>query len=392
MSSRKSGLSSPDEQTLKLFVSKNYYYIETLAINNRNIYKVHDSNHRELVIKSIKKEDYREEEARILRNLDLKHVIKLENSFECENCHYLVFKYYPMTLKNYLNRRPSENSLKKWAMEICEVLMNLEKLDILHRDIKLENILLTEESENADIVLIDFGSSTDDILHSKSIHFTPKYVAPEVEREKRCTVKSDVWSFGKLLEEMFPSNSLPGLQEILSACLCINPEDRPNFIQLNSFEFLKELEPTKIIKPQFYNDFQESSKNLVPTEIIKTQIYNDFQDLSKKAARLFYLIDFSQPKVLQRIWLNSYKEPIKQSLRYLSQQMFKKFYDKCPKDHSNEGVLEEVKMKINQYEGGVEEFETLEQFYQIYKTSKHQSELDKELLKILEELLYNLAN
>ena len=73
---------------------------------------------------------------------------------------------------------------------------HLHDLNIAHRDLKLENILLSDNTEN--IKLIDFGLSKclPENTHTMTTRLgTPYYVSPEVlngSYDKRC----DLWSIG----------------------------------------------------------------------------------------------------------------------------------------------------------------------------------------------------
>ena len=66
---------------------------------------------------------------------------------------------------------------------------------IVHRDLKPENFLLKDESENADVKIIDFGLSKRGMNVMVSRVGTPYYVAPEVLTQNY-TSKCDVWSIG----------------------------------------------------------------------------------------------------------------------------------------------------------------------------------------------------
>ena len=68
---------------------------------------------------------------------------------------------------------------------------------IIHRDLKLENIILTNKSCNYKIKLADFGLSTSvDNIDLFRHCGTPGYVAPEVLLDKEYTTKADIFSTG----------------------------------------------------------------------------------------------------------------------------------------------------------------------------------------------------
>ena len=74
---------------------------------------------------------------------------------------------------------------------------------IVHRDIKLENILFIQE-ESLELKIIDFGSAALlDSAHNRSLYktriVTAYYVSPEIILKKDNIEKCDVWSCGVIL-------------------------------------------------------------------------------------------------------------------------------------------------------------------------------------------------
>ena len=68
---------------------------------------------------------------------------------------------------------------KKWLFQLAKTLQFLKKIRIMHRDLKLANIFLTEPTLNANIKLGDFGfSKAVENSLATSILGTPMYMAP----------------------------------------------------------------------------------------------------------------------------------------------------------------------------------------------------------------------
>lgn len=80
-------------------------------------------------------------------------------------------------------QRFSEVVAQRFMKQIADALKYLYLNNIIHRDLKLQNILLTEKSETAMIKLADFGLAkryeTDEDLFETACG-TPIYMAPEV--------------------------------------------------------------------------------------------------------------------------------------------------------------------------------------------------------------------
>ena len=69
---------------------------------------------------------------------------------------------------------------------------------IVHRDLKLENLLYYDDTENSKIMVADFGLSDWEVNLSAGapVCGTPGYLAPEVIAREACTTASDVWAIG----------------------------------------------------------------------------------------------------------------------------------------------------------------------------------------------------
>lgn len=96
-------------------------------------------------------------------------------------------------------RRLSEDESRKIFFQLVQAVEYLHSQNIIHRDIKLENVLFTDSK---DIKLIDFGFSTIAQNGKKLRVFcgTPSYMAPEIVRRMEYEGKPvDMWSLGILL-------------------------------------------------------------------------------------------------------------------------------------------------------------------------------------------------
>ena len=90
------------------------------------------------------------------------NVIELVESFEDEDYIYIVMKFEPAgNLGRYLRKQPllplNEEHLKKIFRQIASGVQTLHNQNIVHRDIKLGNIVMSDLSENACCRIIDFG-------------------------------------------------------------------------------------------------------------------------------------------------------------------------------------------------------------------------------------------
>ena len=113
--------------------------------------------------------------------------------------------------------RWSEEEVMRMFVQICLALNHVHEKNILHRDLKSQNIFLTSKGL---VKLGDFGiakvlDATDGQAQTQI--GTPYYLSPEICDSRPYGRKSDVWSLGCILFELislelpFQANSLPAL-------------------------------------------------------------------------------------------------------------------------------------------------------------------------------------
>ncbi|XP_038691742.1 LEAF RUST 10 DISEASE-RESISTANCE LOCUS RECEPTOR-LIKE PROTEIN KINASE-like 1.4 isoform X3 [Tripterygium wilfordii] len=157
-------------------------------------------------------------EVEILARLRHKNLVTL---YGCTSKHsrdlLLVYEYIPNgTVADHLLGKQTNSGLLSWpvrlsiAIETAEALAYLHELDVIHRDVKTNNILL---DNNFHVKVADFGLSRlfpTNVTHvSTAPQGTPGYVDPEYYRCYHLTDKSDVYSFGVVLIELI--SSLPAV-------------------------------------------------------------------------------------------------------------------------------------------------------------------------------------
>ena len=161
--------------------------------------------HREMSADSDQLERFRRE-ARAVAQLSHPHIVGVIDAGEDENRPYIVFEYVEgETLKDRirrLGRLPVDESLA-YAIEIARALGSAHAHDIVHRDVKPQNVLLDPEGSAK---VTDFGiarSLRDDGLTADGrVLGTTDYVSPEQALGHDVDGQSDIYSLGVVLYEM----------------------------------------------------------------------------------------------------------------------------------------------------------------------------------------------
>ena len=146
-----------------------------------------------------------EREINILKKVKHRNIVNMYKAINCKNSIYLIMEYIKgIELFSYVNqkKRLSEIEACQYYQQIISGIEYLEKLKIVHRDIKLENIII--ENKN-NIKIIDFGLSN--IYPQNNILFSscgsPCYAPPEMILGKNYTGSGiDIWSSGIVLFAM----------------------------------------------------------------------------------------------------------------------------------------------------------------------------------------------
>ncbi|KAK9527449.1 hypothetical protein VZT92_014009 [Zoarces viviparus] len=189
------------------------------------------------------------------------------------------------------------NSLKEeWIAYVCrEILRGLTHLHqhkVIHRDIKGQNVLLTE---NAEVKLVDFGVSAQldrTVGRRNTFIGTPYWMAPEViacdeNPDATYDFKSDLWSLGITAIEMaegapplcdmhpmralflIPRNPAPRLkskkwskkfQSFIDSCLLKSHSQRPSTEQLLKHPFIRDLPNERQVRIQLKDHIDRTKK------------------------------------------------------------------------------------------------------------------------------------
>ena len=146
------------------------------------------------------------EEVRIARQVSHPNVCRVYDIGECDGRMFLSMEYVDgEDLAASLRRigRPSEDRAIAIARQLCAALAAAHERGVVHRDLKPANIMLDGAGR---VRVMDFGIATvggGDLSHAG----TPAYMAPEQLEGHVATARSDIYSLGLVLYELFTGRS-----------------------------------------------------------------------------------------------------------------------------------------------------------------------------------------
>ena len=148
------------------------------------------------------------DEIEILKKLDHPDIVRIIESFNTRNSYILITEYCEEgELFDQVKNQLSETQIAVIFRQLLSGLAYLHSNNIVHRDLKLENILIHEIEKSKttgedlfNIKIIDFGTARifDKNNKPQSIVGSSYYIAPEVLRQKY-NKECDLWSVGVIL-------------------------------------------------------------------------------------------------------------------------------------------------------------------------------------------------
>jgi len=263
-------------------------------------------------------------ELKIHKSIDHENIVKFDHYFEdAQNVYILMELCYNQTLYELLKRRKrlTELEAQYYIYQLVKALQYLHNLKIIHRDLKLANLFL---SDNMQLKLGDFGLATKfefEGERKRSLCGTPNYIAPEIlEGKNGYSFEVDIWGIGIILYALiigkspfetnnaketykrikmknysFPQNekiSEPA-KELIQSILVLEPYKRPSLKEILDSDFMtmgvsipKTLSESTLACPPPINFIKQYIPNVGPDGII-------VNFLSKKPKKVVKLEDFS---------------------------------------------------------------------------------------------------
>lgn len=232
-----------------------------------------------------------QQEMQLLKSLNHPNIIGYRDSFIENNTYNIVMEYIDGgDLQQLIAKREdhlfTESEILSIFIQLVIALQYIHKNNIIHRDIKPQNIFLTRVGV---VKLGDFGISraldNSQDLASTQIG-TPFYLSPEIWTNAQYNSKTDIWSLGCVLYELcnlkrpfnardrnqlfiavinghyepIDSKFSKELSNLIDSMLQQNPEDRPSADQILLLPFIREHEIIMISD----NQLQLQTVNIIP--------------------------------------------------------------------------------------------------------------------------------
>ncbi|KAF5891541.1 serine/threonine-protein kinase Nek5-like, partial [Clarias magur] len=234
---------------------------------------------------STREREAAEKEVTLLSKMKHPNIVAFFQSFQERNSLYIVMEYCDggdLMKKITLQRgQPfKEEQIVDWFVQICLGLKHIHDRKVLHRDIKAQNIFLTQGGTK--VKLGDFGiarmlNNTTEM--ARTCVGTPYYISPEICENRPYNNKTDIWSLGCVLYELctlrhpFEGSSLKQLimkicrghytpvsqrystelRLLLSQLFKVSPRDRPSVTSLLKRPLLNK-HISKHLEPQFMEE------------------------------------------------------------------------------------------------------------------------------------------
>ncbi|XP_077255328.1 calcium/calmodulin-dependent protein kinase type II alpha chain-like [Temnothorax americanus] len=146
-----------------------------------------------------------EREARICRKLQHPNIVRLHDSIQEENFHYLVFDlvtggelFEDIVAREFYSEADASHCIQ----QILESVHHCHHNGVVHRDLKPENLLLASKAKGAAVKLADFGLAIEvqgDAQAWYGFAGTPGYLSPEVLKKEPYGKPVDIWACGVIL-------------------------------------------------------------------------------------------------------------------------------------------------------------------------------------------------
>ncbi|MBO4352602.1 MAG: serine/threonine protein kinase, partial [Eggerthellaceae bacterium] len=171
------------------------------------------------------------QEAASAANLQNPYIVNIYDWGQDDGTYFIVMEYVRGSdLKECIKQRGAINQRKvaEIGMQVCQALTAAHHLDIVHRDIKPQNIMIQPDGN---VKVMDFGiarAKNSVKTQTSSVLGTAHYISPEQAQGKELTFASDIYSLGIVMYEA-ATGTLPfdGPDAVSVALKQVNEQPQP---------------------------------------------------------------------------------------------------------------------------------------------------------------------
>ncbi|KAM3217197.1 hypothetical protein T459_23017 [Capsicum annuum] len=189
----------------------------------------------------------------ILQKINHPNIIRLHDMIEEVGKIYIVLEYCKGgDLSMYIQQRQGkipEETAKHFMQQLASGLKILRNNNLIHRDLKPQNLLLSSNHDRSTLKIADFGFARS--LQPRGLAETlcgsPLYMAPEIMQLQKYDAKADLWSVGAILFQLVTgktpftgNNQIQLLQNILKSTELLFPPSAKN-LSPNCMDLCKKL-------------------------------------------------------------------------------------------------------------------------------------------------------
>ena len=221
-------------------------------------------------------------EAKIVAKLSHKSIVTVYDVGESGNFYYLAMEYLRGgDLKSKIEEGMKARESLQIIATVAKALHFAHDKGYIHRDVKSENILFNEEGE---ALLTDFGiakasNSSTQMTQTGKLIGTPEYMSPEQCRGKKVDGRSDLYSLGIILYEMFTKGVPYTGEDSVAVCIKHVTKPMPQLpVRLKHFQWLLDLLLAKDPEKRFQTgnelaaailEFKQTGKQGEPTKVFE---------------------------------------------------------------------------------------------------------------------------
>ncbi|MDQ3817891.1 MAG: serine/threonine protein kinase, partial [Acidobacteriota bacterium] len=144
-------------------------------------------------------------EVRVARQVSHRNVCRVYDIGEVAGHHFLSMEFIKgeelSSLIRRIGRLPADKAVEV-ARQICAGLAAAHDMNVLHRDLKPSNVMIDADG-NARITDFGLAGLAEEIRSDEVGAGTPAYMAPEQLEGREVTTRSDIYSLGLVLYELF---------------------------------------------------------------------------------------------------------------------------------------------------------------------------------------------